>query len=71
MSKRTAFSRKSEQRHWHIRHEQEEAKRQMKRAQKFERKTGSDQYPNVRAAQDTTREEERPGRESGAPRDLY
>ncbi|MGZ3598638.1 MAG: hypothetical protein ACXWQ5_02830 [Ktedonobacterales bacterium] len=67
MSKRTAFSRKSEQRHWHLRHEHEEAERQQKRVQKFQRKSGIKQGPDVRAAH----EEDRPDRESDAPGDLY
>jgi hypothetical protein len=71
MSKRTAFSRKSEQRHWHLRHEQEEAKRQVKRAQKFERKTGIGRAPDVGTTQDITGDEDRLGRESGPPGDLY
>ncbi len=41
MSKRTAFSRKSEQKHWRLRHEREEFERQEKRVQKWQRKTAS------------------------------
>ncbi len=41
MSKRTAFSRKSEQKHWRLRHEREEFERQQRRVQKWERKASS------------------------------
>lgn len=69
MSKRTAFSQKSEQRHWRLRHDQEEAKRQMKRAQKLERKTGSSRYPDTHAAQDTTSDQNTSGSELDPRRD--
>ncbi len=52
MSKRTAFSRKSEQKHWRLRHEREEYERQQKRVQKWQRKAASPSESDAQGDQD-------------------
>lgn len=52
MSKRTAFSRKSEQRHWRLLHEREETERQQRRVAKWQRKSAHTQDSDLLADHD-------------------
>jgi hypothetical protein len=60
MSKRTAFSRKSEQKHWRLRHDREELEREQRRVQKWQRKAVSTSEPDAQVDRDE-------GDEPGAP----